>query len=56
MEKMTISKVFGYTVAIGVGLHVVKRAPIILDMAIAAYAKNRFPELYTYAVDKVLNK
>ena len=54
MEKMTISKVFGYTVAVGVGLQVVKRAPIILDMAIAAFAKSRFPELYNYAVDKVL--
>ena len=56
MEKMTISKVFGYTVAIGVGLQVVKKAPIIVDMAIAAFAKSRFPELYNYAVEKVLNK
>ena len=53
MVKMTVWKAFGYTVAVGTGLQIVKKVPIILDCIICSVAKNKFPDIYEQVKNKI---
>ena len=53
MTKMTIWKAFGYTVAVGTGLQIVKKVPIILDCIISSITKHKFPDMYDMVKEKI---
>ena len=50
---MTVWKAFGYTVAVGTGLQIVRKVPIILDCIICSVAKNKFPDMYDMVKEKI---
>ena len=53
MTKMTVLKAFGYTVAVGTGLQIVKKIPIILDCIISSITKRKFPDMYDMVKEKI---
>ena len=53
MTRMSVWKAFGYTVAVGTGLQIVRKVPIILDCIICSVAKNKFPDIYEQVKNKI---
>ena len=53
MTKMTVWKAFGYTVAVGTGLQIVRKVPIILDCIISSITKRKFPDIYEQVKNKI---
>ena len=53
MTRMTVWKAFGYTVAVGTGLQIVKKVPIILDCIISSITKRKFPDMYDMVKEKI---
>ena len=53
MTKMTVWQAFGYTVAVGTGLQIVRKVPIILDCIISSITKRKFPDMYDMVKEKI---